>query len=149
MFQTRQKPLDQRPLPKPGRPEAVIAAKDLKKTKDGLRPKVPAFEIVAKLPMFWDGLCVEAGHNYVDVERFDALPRKTRLAVKEQILEGAFMMRGYQEAKAQVKPKQEKAKPAPARIDPRRQAEADEIEVEDDVEIETDEPPADDPDVLS
>jgi hypothetical protein len=48
-----------------------------------------------------------------------------------------------------VKPKQEKAKPAPARIDPRRQAEADEIEVEDDVEIETDEPPADDPDVLS
>jgi hypothetical protein len=142
-------PIDERPLPRQGRPESVIPLRELKKSKDGLRPKVPAFEIVAKIPMFWDGLCIEAGHNYVDVERFDALPRKTRLAVKEQILEGAFMMRGYQEAKAQVKPKPEKTRAAP-QIDPKRKAEADALDIEDeDVRVEVDEPPADDPDVLS
>lgn len=93
-------PVDERPLPRKGRSESVIPTKNLKKTKEGLRPRVPAFELLAKIPMYWDGLCVEAGHNYVDVARFDQLPKKTRAAVKAQILEGAFKMRGYLDARA-------------------------------------------------
>lgn len=154
MFQSRLKPFDKRQPPKAGRPESVIPARELKQTKDGPVAKVPAFEITAKVPMFWDGLCLEAGKNLVNVERFDALPRKTRQAVKAQIVEGNFTMRGYLDAKAElaklVEERQvtEKRKAAPATVDPKLQAQADEIEIED-ADVEEDkEQPADGADVL-
>ena len=140
------KPLNERPLPAQGFPESVIPEKNLKQTKDGPKAKVPAFTITAKTPMFWSGCCINAGLNFVDIARFEKLPRKTRLAVKQQIIEGNFEMQGYSEAYAELKKLQEAEKKAakeaeknPAKEDPEaqkarevREASAAQMTIEDD-----------------
>src|SRR5690606_26317534 len=104
-------------------------------------------EVIAKIPMYWDGCCIEAGHNYVDVAKFDALPKRTRQGVKQQIEEGAFMMRGYREAKASLASQKPQAKPAVKRPDPKHVAQAAEIEISDDdedvqVDVDSEDPSA-------
>jgi len=95
-------PVDARPLPKQGLPEAVIADKDMRsKVVDGATvktPRVPAFTIETAIPMWWNGLCLNAGANFVDVARFRQLPLRTRRAVQEHVRDGAFVLSGFASA---------------------------------------------------
>lgn len=99
-------PIEDRPLPKPGLPEAVIPEGELrKKTVDEqtvLEARVPAFTIDCRFPMWWNGLCLNAGTNFVDVARFNALPLRTRRAVRQHVLDGEFGQSGYVEACKQL-----------------------------------------------
>lgn len=103
------RPVGERPTPKPGLTESVIAPSALRiKVIDGKEtkvPRVPAFTIKAAFPLWWNGLCLAAGENFVDVAKFDQLPAKTRRAVRQHVLDGELSLKGYQSAKSELEEK--------------------------------------------
>jgi len=126
-------PIDDRPLPKPGMPESVLAQKDMReKVVDGKKvkvPRVPAFTIETPFAMWWNGLCLNAGVNHVSVERFLKLPLRTRRAVQDHVRDGQFVLQGFSAAKQEFEAEQAqapKAKPPESAEDKakRQQAEA-------------------------